>query len=449
MTVDSSMPLPSSPRDDVLHKAFALLDHFKDSAEGQVYVPHIKELLLIFQQRYTDAEQVHQGVIHQIVTLLTPHIKKNPALRAKFNILKVHLQTPVSDTDMMFVRKFVNQLGDGLDTVPVDEHSLVHLFAPGASRATQAPESEVAISKAAHHRNEARERIQRENDANVVYRHQLTRKSHEIRKLRDDVARHVDETIAHNEQFGVLLEIELDALQHAVEMEAVEDRREVLIEEVEKFIKRHQVLTRKFESARNYLQRVDINSQQLTDEMDRVRLLSVTDELTGLPNRRAFMKRLEDEIGRVNRYRYPISLVLIDLDGFKSVNDQYGHAAGDAVLRAYAENVLCAFRHHDLVARYGGEEFAVILPNTSGEGTMRALAKVQEIVTTSQCSYNGSSISLPTFSAGLAEFRPGEQSSEYIERVDAALYQAKHSGRNRIVMAGSTPVAGERNSERA
>jgi diguanylate cyclase (GGDEF)-like protein len=199
-------------------------------------------------------------------------------------------------------------------------------------------------------------------------------------------------------------------------------------------------LSDKFDSASKYLRLVESSNQQLSDELDRVRLLSLTDELTGLPNRRAFLRRLEDEVGRVKRYGVPVTMTNIDLDDFKGINDNRGHGGGDAVLRGYSDHILSIFRHHDMVARYGGEEFAVILPNTSREGALRALQKVQNRVSETYCNYNGERFPMPTFSAGLAEYRPGETLSEFIERADSALYRAKNLGRNRVETA--TDLAG-------
>jgi diguanylate cyclase (GGDEF)-like protein len=125
-------------------------------------------------------------------------------------------------------------------------------------------------------------------------------------------------------------------------------------------------------------------------------------------------------------------LALIDLDKFKEINDKYGHAGGDEVLRVYSKNILSIFRHHDLVARYGGEEFAVLLPNTESEGALRALNKVKNRCNETRWQSNGSIVPVPTFSAGLALYKPGETSTAFVERVDKALYRAKRLGRNRI-----------------
>ena len=168
-----------------------------------------------------------------------------------------------------------------------------------------------------------------------------------------------------------------------------------------------------------------------------MRLLSLTDELTNLPNRRAFMRRLEDEVSRVQRHGFPLSLVLIDLDYFKRINDLRGHSAGDEVLRCYAAEILSIFRHHDLVARYGGEEFAVLLPNTAQEGVLCALNKVRRRFAEVVQMRGSEAVGLPTFSAGVAQFRTGETTGSLIERADSALYAAKRKGRNCSEVSGS------------
>ncbi len=280
-----------------------------------------------------------------------------------------------------------------------------------------------------------------EHQVDTVYRSHLDSKRRDIQKLQSTLAQQVQGTITQNEEFGVLLEVVLGELRHAGEGKELEDLRWTLIREIEKLTKGHHDLAEKLDNTYHYLQLIESDSRQLSDELTRVRLLSLTDELTGLPNRRAFLRRIEDEVARVQRYGFPLSLALIDLDHFKQINDKYGHAGGDEVLQLYAKNILSIFRHHDLVARYGGEEFAVLLPNTDAEGSLRALTKVRNRALETRWQANGELIPVPTFSAGVSLYKPGETASAFIERADKALYRAKRLGRNRVEL--DTTYAGE------
>jgi diguanylate cyclase (GGDEF)-like protein len=273
-----------------------------------------------------------------------------------------------------------------------------------------------------------------ETEVDTVYRSHLDSKRRDIQKLQSTLAEQVLGTIAQNEEFGVLLEVVLGELRQAGDGKELEDLRWTLVREIEKLTKAHHELAENLDSTHHYLQLIESDSRQLSDELTRVRLLSLTDELTGLPNRRAFLRRIEDEVARVQRYGFPLSLALMDLDHFKQVNDKYGHAGGDEVLQMYSRNILSIFRHHDLVARYGGEEFAVLLPNTDEEGSMRALTKVRGRALETRWQANGDMIPVPSFSAGVSLYKPGETASAFIERADKALYRAKRLGRNRVEM---------------
>lgn len=264
------------------------------------------------------------------------------------------------------------------------------------------------------------------------HRGQLDFRRRDILKLQSTLAEHVLGTIAQNEEFGVLLEVVLGELRQVRNGKELEELRWTLIREIEKLTRGHHKLAEQLDNTHHYLQLIESDSRQMSDELTRVRLLSLTDELTGLPNRRAFLRRIEDEVARVQRYGFPLSFALIDLDHFKQVNDKYGHAGGDEVLQMYSKNILSIFRHHDLVARYGGEEFAVLLPNTDAEGAVRALTKVSDRARETRWQSNGDMIPVPTFSSGISLYKPGETASAFIERADKALYRAKRLGRNRV-----------------
>ncbi|MEJ2189315.1 MAG: diguanylate cyclase [Acidobacteriota bacterium] len=264
------------------------------------------------------------------------------------------------------------------------------------------------------------------------YQYDLDTRREEVRQLQTSLGQQVMETISQNEEFGVILEVVLAELRQAEDVAGIENARWTLIREVDKLMKGHNELADKLDSTHHYLQLVESDSRELSDELSRVRMLSLTDELTGLANRRAFMRRLEDEVARVQRYGFPLSFALMDLDHFKGINDEYGHAAGDEVLRVYSKNVLSVFRHHDMVARYGGEEFAVLLPNTDADGAIRALNKVRRRASETRWQSNGTISQVPSFSAGVSLFKPGESASAFLERADKALYRAKRLGRDRI-----------------
>jgi diguanylate cyclase (GGDEF)-like protein len=160
--------------------------------------------------------------------------------------------------------------------------------------------------------------------------------------------------------------------------------------------------------------------------------LSITDGLTGLWNRRLFDLRINEELQRAIRFQEPFGLLLVDLDHFKSVNDRYGHQAGDAVLVELARRLTDATREVDVVTRFGGEEFALILPKTPVQGTVRLAAKVREVVANEPFAAGNSSIAV-TVSVGAAAYPDhGLSAGELLAAADAALYRAKENGRNRV-----------------
>lgn len=163
--------------------------------------------------------------------------------------------------------------------------------------------------------------------------------------------------------------------------------------------------------------------------------LSITDELTGLHNRRFILGELEKQFASVKRYGESVSVALIDLDNFKSINDNYGHPAGDKVLRAFAKIINARLRGTDIYGRFGGEEFLIIFPNQSSENAMNSVNDIlerfreQSFVTPTGQIFNA------TFSAGITEITSKDKDvSELVSRADNALYTAKAQGRNDLVL---------------
>ncbi|MDT8396460.1 MAG: diguanylate cyclase [bacterium] len=179
---------------------------------------------------------------------------------------------------------------------------------------------------------------------------------------------------------------------------------------------------------------------QLKAQKEMMEAMATTDTLTGIPNLRFFMQAMDDKFHRTRRYEDSFSLLMIDLDHFKKVNDTYGHPRGDSVLVESAQVLLSAIRKVDMVARYGGEEFVVIMPHTDREGAKIAGERVRAAFEARH--FNG----LPergslTVSVGAATFDVEKDHSvtQFIERADKALYAAKRGGRNRVEISIQEP----------
>ncbi|WP_371325261.1 sensor domain-containing diguanylate cyclase [Dechloromonas sp. ZY10] len=166
--------------------------------------------------------------------------------------------------------------------------------------------------------------------------------------------------------------------------------------------------------------------------LDELRRRATTDDLTGLKNRACFMQMLAAEFQRSQRHERPLSVLMFDLDYFKSINDSHGHAVGDAVLRAVGTACQAQLRSEDLLARIGGEEFAVILPETGLAGALEVGEKLRASVAGLSLPLTGTKLRVST-SVGVATLSGGERNhEELLSQADKALYRAKDGGRNRV-----------------
>lgn len=181
-----------------------------------------------------------------------------------------------------------------------------------------------------------------------------------------------------------------------------------------------------------------IEMMQLHDE---TRRLSLTDGLTGLWNRRQFDLRLAQELERAGRFGERFSVVIVDLDEFKHVNDTHGHPAGDAVLVEVARRLVACTREVDLVARFGGEEFALLLPQTDLPGALKVAEKVRAEVSDQPIDTDAGALSV-SLSAGVASHpQHGTLAADLLRSADEALYRAKAAGKNQVVTARGVPTA--------
>jgi diguanylate cyclase (GGDEF)-like protein len=161
---------------------------------------------------------------------------------------------------------------------------------------------------------------------------------------------------------------------------------------------------------------------------------AMTDELTGLANRRRFMEAFGGEIGRAERFGGTLTLVLADIDDFKRINDQFGHHVGDEALRRFAGLLTAELREIDVAGRLGGEEFAVLLPETDLEGALVAAERIRRAVEESELALSEAVRIRFTASLGVASYE-GDPADRLLRRADAALYQAKADGKNRVSAA--------------
>ncbi|HEY1092689.1 MAG TPA: diguanylate cyclase, partial [Burkholderiaceae bacterium] len=179
-------------------------------------------------------------------------------------------------------------------------------------------------------------------------------------------------------------------------------------------------------------QRLSTQKTALAEALARVEELATRDELTGLLNRRHMQTLLDQEVQRSLRQHETFCLALLDIDHFKRINDSHGHAAGDAVLRAFADAGRASIRTSDVLARWGGEEFVLLLAATRMPPAAAGVERLRAAVAALRVATPEGELQL-TVSAGLTEFKLGETLAQALERADKLLFQAKAGGRNRVI----------------
>jgi diguanylate cyclase len=190
--------------------------------------------------------------------------------------------------------------------------------------------------------------------------------------------------------------------------------------------------------------RLEQSNQEIAELQQRItaaRREAMCDALTGLNNRRAFDELLRKGADDAEKNRTPMSLLMLDIDHFKSLNDTHGHQLGDEVLRLVARCLTDCTKGRDTASRYGGEEFAIILPETDIEGALAVAEQVRETVNSKRIvrKSTGESLGAVSLSGGAAQYMDGESLEELIERADPGLYKAKNEGRKRIAVIEAEP----------
>lgn len=202
-------------------------------------------------------------------------------------------------------------------------------------------------------------------------------------------------------------------------------------------MKEKDTIVHELTESKKMLEKYSTNLEEMVEQRTEIlKWLSITDPLTGLYNRRYFIEQIELEFKRSKRYSRDLSLLMLDIDHFKLVNDNYGHQIGDIVLRKISSVIINLLRDSDLAFRYGGEEFMIILPETKSEDAINVAERMKQEIMNTQHNYASINFTV-TASIGIVSIKDMmdkfETIDDIIKKVDDNLYKAKNSGRNTII----------------
>ncbi len=206
------------------------------------------------------------------------------------------------------------------------------------------------------------------------------------------------------------------------------------------------------ETNRALRDRLRLSKSEISDlqhSLEAIRAESLTDPLTGLGNRKYFDRSIDVAVENALASGEPLSLLMFDIDHFKSFNDSYGHLTGDQVLRLVGMSLKQTIKGQDITARYGGEEFAVVLPNTALRQALTVADHIRRAVMAKELKKKstGEILGRVTISVGVSMLKPGDDTDSLIERADACLYAAKRNGRNRVICEVDPEYAAETQSQ--
>jgi diguanylate cyclase len=293
---------------------------------------------------------------------------------------------------------------------------------------------------------EARQRIQAEKKELENFLRQLTERLQEV-----DAQLHGSETLR---EARLQSSRELDAavkqevrgmetrVQAAEDLDQLKSELQTHLDNIVQQLEQHQIEEEQnHQQAREEMGRLQGRLQAMEEEAERLRnrareehRQAMTDSLTDIPNRLAFDERMAEEFARWKRFHTPLALLVWDVDRFKDLNDQYGHKAGDKVLKALAQTLQDNIRETDFLARYGGEEFVLIMTGAEAEVLEEVANKLRGAVAGCGFHFRGNAVQV-TISCGIASFAGEDTPETVFERADRALYRAKDLGRDRCELA--------------
>ena len=254
----------------------------------------------------------------------------------------------------------------------------------------------------------------------------------------DDVMRLIDDALEMSTSYDASLSGASEKLTSAQSREEIRSVVDTLTKSTHEMRDTNKAL-----EERLALSRTEISSLQ--QSLEAIRAESLTDPLTGLGNRKYFDRSIETLVQSAMASGEPLSLLMFDIDHFKSFNDSYGHLTGDQVLRLVGMSLKQTIKGQDITARYGGEEFAVVLPNTALRQALTVADHIRRAVMSKELKKKstGEILGRVTISVGVSMLKPGDDTDSLIERADACLYAAKRAGRNRVICEADPEYAAE------
>lgn len=418
-----------------IQKALGVLEKLKRGEVGRTVYEHIEKVLNGNEHAHWETEKAYAATIG---TLLEAYAKKLPPdspLRAQLDVLYVRMLPPLSESELRSLNLFISQ--NASEANSLKEQDI--LGAPVSSLVETVEltplTTEVSRSSTNNDNKAGSDPILSAQVADrrtkAPYRRHLHELHDRFKTVQEHMSRYAIKATRHNEEFGIVMEAVLQAVKDAETIEELHRLREIVLNEGQATFSGIEGTVHKLRHHCDELRNTNINEQPTSYSSQTTYIYDVIDELTSLANRRAFMQRLEQEVGRVQRYSDPLALIIIDLDKFKSVNEAYGRDAGDEALRSFAQKLFTVSRCHDLTARYSGEEFAWLLPSTSWEGAMAAISHFRQEVSQSTWNFEGTAKKLPEFSGGVGAYLPGETPTGFVKRIYNAMYRAKRLGGGR------------------
>ncbi len=417
-----------------------LLEGLSATPTGRKVYAHVRHNLEQLELGCLQSEQAHLELLQAVVDLAAAAYPEGSEQRVELQIIRHTLIPGLGIDELKSLTRQIEQLAGSESGASGDflSDALAPLLLaqnnPQALRPMEGADDDEALLEPGPHQVVAPQ-------IDLLYQHQLDRTRDSIRAIQNQLAEELLTSMQLNDELSTLIADTMETLrQFELRDESAKRLRSSYLHHCQNLMEKHKALVNQLDRTYNKLHLIEAAGARLDDELTHLHRLSLTDELTGLPNRRAIQLRLEEEVARARRYDTPLALAIIDLDRFKQINDRYGHPAGDTILQCFASKLLSVFRHHDTTARFGGEEFAVLMPNTDIDGAFKAMEKIRYLAKESRCLLdNGEEIPLPTFSAGIALYTPDETPDELIRRADSAMYRAKQMGRARIEVHSTVP----------